>query len=97
MFHHQEVNAVGLFGIVGGYDIWVRQMSGRFYLSVKSLDHLGVLHQLTFDHLQRNRSVHHSVLRLIDLPHTSPSNQFGDLVPRVFRKVCQHIDFACEF
>ena len=36
VFHHQEVNAVGLVGIIGGNDVGMPQLGGRFDLPLKS-------------------------------------------------------------
>lgn len=85
--HHQEVQVAGLLGIEGGDDVAVPQPGGRLHLAAESPHGRVVANQFRLDDLQRDHPVHDLVLRLVDIAHTTPSDQLQNLVTRMLAQL----------
>src|SRR5438445_805077 len=71
VLHDQEVRIARLFRVVSQNDVWMFQLAGGFHFAAEALDHRLVARQAVIDELERHRSFHEQMLRLVDGAHAA--------------------------
>ncbi len=87
VFHYQEVGRAGVFGVVGGDDVRMRQARGGAHLTLEALHRLGAIRIGVADDLERHRPPHDAVFGLIDAAHAALAEQTQDAVACVLAQL----------
>ena len=76
--HYEEVDAVGLVGIVGGHDVGVAQLGRSFHFSLEPSDRRGILGDRRRQHLDRHHTLHAAMFGLKHLAHAAHPDPIED-------------------
>ncbi len=71
ILHRQVVQAMCFAGIVGCDDVRMHEPRGKLDFLIEALHHRVGVGRLRRQHLERDDTLHASMLRLVDLPHPS--------------------------
>lgn len=80
MLHHEEADPVLVSDVVEGADVGVVELRERRRLPLEALPPLGAFSEVLSQNLDGDRSLEPSVAGLVDLPHSTSSNESEDLV-----------------
>ena len=98
IFHDNRLNPVGKDNIVHLYNIGMIQKRDCSGFIAKTTHKFVVVHIFFPEDFDRYNAFFQNIIRLVDVCHTSDTNQFPDLVTSVqsFSNVFIHLNASCK-